>query len=81
MERQDRERKKIKLKMKIFDLYETDAIAVNDPGLKRVINLNSKLVLKTHGRIKGNFSATKINIVPLTFHGVLSIIHGNKDLS
>jgi small subunit ribosomal protein S7 len=49
--------------MKIFDLYELDGIVVNDPALKRVINLNSKLVLKTHGRIKGNFAATKINIV------------------
>jgi small subunit ribosomal protein S7 len=49
--------------MKIFDLYETDSIAVNDPGLKRVINVKPKLVLKSHGRKKGDFSQTKINIV------------------
>lgn len=49
--------------MKIFDLYELDEVVVNDPGLKRVINLNSRLMLKTHGKIRGNFSATKINVV------------------
>ena len=49
--------------MKIFDLYETEAIVVNDPGLKRVINISPKLVLKSHGKAKGNFSKTKVNII------------------
>jgi small subunit ribosomal protein S7 len=49
--------------MKIFDLYETDTIVVNDPGLKRVINTTPKLILKSHGRVKGDFSKTKVNIV------------------
>jgi len=49
--------------MKIFDLYETENIVVNDPGLKRVIALNPKLVLKSHGRAKGDFSKTKVDIV------------------
>ncbi len=49
--------------MKIFDLYECDSIVVNDPGLKRVINITPKLVLKSHGRAKGDFSRTKINVV------------------
>ncbi len=49
--------------MKIFDLYETDSIVINDPGLKRVINLKPKLILKSHGKAKGNFSKIKVNIV------------------
>lgn len=49
--------------MKIFDLYETDSIVVNDPGLKRVINLTPKTVLKSHGRIRGRFAQTKVNLV------------------
>lgn len=49
--------------LKIFDLYETENVVINDPGLKRVINLKPKLVLKTRGRIRGDFSKTKINIV------------------
>lgn len=49
--------------MKIFDLYETDGVMVSDPGLKRVINLTPKIVLKSHGRTRGKFANTKINVV------------------
>jgi len=49
--------------MKIFDLYDIDNVAVNDPGLKRVINLTPKMVLKSHGKAKGNLAKTKVNIV------------------
>jgi len=49
--------------IKIFDLYDLDNIVVNDPGLKRVINLKPKLVLKNHGRRKGSFAQTKVNVV------------------
>jgi len=48
---------------KIFDLYETEGIVVNDIGLKRVINLNPKLALKSHGRNIQKFGQTKTNIV------------------
>ena len=50
-------------KMRIFDLYETEDIIINDPGLKRVISLKPKTVLKSHGRVRGNFAQTKTNIV------------------
>jgi len=49
--------------MKLFDLYDCDAVVVNDPGLKRVINLTPKIMLKSHGRSKGKFSKTKVNLV------------------
>lgn len=49
--------------MKIFDLYETKEIQVNDLGLKRVITLDEKLVLKSHGRTTEKFGRTKMNIV------------------
>ena len=48
---------------KIFDLYETEGIVVNDIGLKRVINLAPKLILKSHGRNIQKFGQTKTNIV------------------
>ena len=35
---------------KIFDLYDLSAIEVKDMGLKSVINLVPKLVLKSYGR-------------------------------
>lgn len=62
MERQDREGKKINM-VKIFDLYDVDSVVVSDPGLKRVINIKPKLILKSHGRKHGDFSQTKVNLV------------------
>jgi len=48
---------------KIFDLYDVSAIQIEDPGLKRVINLTPKTMLKTYGRNTGKFAAAKINVV------------------
>ena len=51
------------MSFKIFDLYETENIEVKDFGLKKVINLKPKLVLKSHGRIKFDPSKSKVNVV------------------
>ena len=48
---------------KIFDLYDMAEISVEDPGLKNVINLKPKLMLKSHGRNIGKFGQTKVNLV------------------
>ena len=48
---------------KVFDLYDADGIAVEDQGLKNVINLKPKLILKTSGRNFQKFGQTKVNIV------------------
>jgi small subunit ribosomal protein S7 len=50
-------------KMKIFNLYSTEGIEVEDPGLKRYINLDQKLVLRSLGRSKQKFGKSKVNIV------------------
>jgi small subunit ribosomal protein S7 len=50
-------------KFKIFDLYDIEEINVEDPGLKPIINLQPKLMLKTHGRNATKFGQTKVNIV------------------
>lgn len=49
--------------MKIFDIYTTEEINVKDFGLKRYINLNVKLMLKSHGRHREKFGKAKINIL------------------
>tara|TARA_Y100000310_G_scaffold260387_1_gene269275 strand:- start:78 stop:674 length:597 start_codon:yes stop_codon:yes gene_type:complete len=49
--------------MKIFGLYDSSEVIVNDPGLKKVINLNAKLMLKSHGRIKWDPTRAKVNVV------------------
>jgi len=49
--------------MKIFDIYDISQIKIEDPALKRYINLNTKLFPKSHGRAQKRFEKAKINIV------------------
>ncbi len=49
--------------MKIFDIYSTENVKVEDPGLKRYLNLNEKLVLRTVGRARERFAKAKVNII------------------
>ncbi len=49
--------------MKIFDLYELKEVKVEDMSLKRVINLDEKLILKSHGRNVEKFGKIKVNVV------------------
>lgn len=55
---------KIKLpEFKIFDLYDLKDVKIEDPGLKSVINLKPKLILKSQGRNVQKLGQIKINIV------------------
>jgi len=66
------------MKFKIFDLYETEDIVVNDMGLKSVINLNPKLALKSHGRNIQKFGQIKINIVERLINRISVAGHRGK---
>ncbi|MBI2628665.1 30S ribosomal protein S7 [Candidatus Pacearchaeota archaeon] len=55
--------KNSKEELKIFDLYDINEVIVNDPGLKNVINLDYKLVIKSRGKIRERFGKTKVNII------------------
>ncbi len=48
---------------KIFDLYDLSEVHIKDPGLKNVINLQPKLILKSQGRNVQKLGQTKVNIV------------------
>jgi small subunit ribosomal protein S7 len=48
---------------KLFDKYDVSEIVVQDLGLKSVINLKPKLVLKSQGRNVVKFGQTKVNVV------------------
>ena len=51
--------------LKLFGLYDVSEVRVEDPGLKRYINLEPKLVVKSYGRIREKFSRGKINVIEL----------------
>jgi small subunit ribosomal protein S7 len=57
--------KKDPLAFKLFGLYDVSEIKIEDPGLKRYINLDPKLVIKSHGRIREKFSKGRINLIEL----------------
>ncbi len=59
-----KEEKKVdKKNFKIFDLYDVSDVKIEDPALKKVINLNPKLILKTQGRENEKFGQIKVNII------------------
>ena len=49
--------------MKGFGLFDVSEVRVEDPGLKKVVNLHAKLMLKSHGRIKWDPTRAKVNVV------------------
>jgi small subunit ribosomal protein S7 len=48
---------------KLFGLWDTSSVEVKDLGLKRVINLEPKLLVKSHGRSREDFCKTKVNVI------------------
>ena len=51
------------MQFKIFDLYDMKEVNVTDEGLKDVISLEPKLILKDCGRSSYKFGKVKVNIV------------------
>jgi small subunit ribosomal protein S7 len=49
--------------MKIFDMFDVDKVEIKDPALKKYINLEPKLIIKSHGRLRERFSKSKVNII------------------
>lgn len=56
---------KSKIEFKLFGLYDVSEVKVEDPGMKRYINLDPRLVVKSHGKIREKFSKSKINILEI----------------
>ena len=63
---------------KIFDLYDLSEISVRDNGLKSVINLQPKLILKSHGRNIQKLGQTKVNIVERLVNRLATAGHRGK---
>jgi small subunit ribosomal protein S7 len=63
---------------KIFDMYDISGIVVKDPGLKPVINLQPRLILKSHGRNVQRFGQTKVNVVERLMNRVAVAGHRGK---
>ncbi len=51
------------MQMKVFGKYSLEDVKVTDPGLKKVVNLSQKLLIKSHGRIKQDAAKSKVNVI------------------
>jgi small subunit ribosomal protein S7 len=63
---------------KIFDLYDVSEIEIKDPGLRRTINLEPKLILKSQGRNVVKLGQTKVNIVERLMNKLATAGHRGK---
>jgi small subunit ribosomal protein S7 len=59
------EKKPSELDFKLFDIYDVSDIKVEDPGMRKYVNLEPKLVVKSNGRIREKFSRGKINLLEI----------------
>ncbi len=66
------------MNFKIFDLYDLSEIKIVDEGLKSAINLEPKLMLKSHGRNVQKFGQLKVNIVERLINRVAVAGHRGK---
>jgi small subunit ribosomal protein S7 len=67
-----------KMNFRVFDLYDVSEIEVKDPGLKSVINLEPKLVLKSSGRHTEKYGKTKVNIIERLINRIGTAGHRGK---
>ncbi|MEM4625193.1 MAG: 30S ribosomal protein S7 [Candidatus Pacearchaeota archaeon] len=55
--------KKSDLNFRVFNRYDLSGVIISDPGLKNIINLEPKIVVKSRGRARDRFSKTNVNII------------------
>lgn len=51
------------MNLKLFGLYDSHELAVTDVALKPYINLEPRLIVKSHGRAIGKFGNAKVHII------------------
>ena len=63
--KEEEEKKKDLNGFKLFGIYDVSDIKINDPGMRKYLNLEPKLVVKSYGRIREKYSRGKINVLEL----------------
>jgi small subunit ribosomal protein S7 len=63
---------------KAFDLYDLSEVQVKDLGLKSVINLNQKLVIKSQGRNIKKYGQVNVNIIERVVNRLATAGHRGK---
>lgn len=63
---------------KLLDRYDVSEVEVKDSGLKRVINLEPKLMTKSYGRREGKFGQEDVNIIERLVNKIATAGHRGK---
>ena len=63
---------------KVFDKYDLSEIQVSDPGLKAVVNLEPKLILKSEGRNVVKYGQVKVNVIERLMNRLATAGHRGK---
>lgn len=66
------------LKFKAFDKYDLSEVKIVDEGLKNVINLEPKLLIKSHGRNLSKMWQTKVNVIERLMNRLATAGHRGK---
>jgi small subunit ribosomal protein S7 len=64
-EKSEKKEKKNPIEFKLFGIFDVSEIKINDPGMKRYINLEPKLLVKSYGRIREKFGKGRVNLLEL----------------
>jgi len=70
--------KKEGMVFKVFDKYDLSEIQVSDPGMKSVINLEPKLILKSEGRNVVKYGQVKVNVIERLMNRLATAGHRGK---
>ncbi len=69
---------KQRMNFKVFDKYDVSQIEIKDQGLKNVINLEPKLIVKSHGRNVVKYGQTRVNIIERLMNRLATAGHRGK---
>lgn len=67
-----------KTNFKAFDRYDLSEVEVKDAGLKAVVNLEPKLVVKSHGRNVVKYGQVKVNVIERLMNKLATAGHRGK---
>lgn len=63
---------------KVFDKWDTSEVVISDLGLKSVINLQPKLIIKSHGRNVSKMGQAKVNVIERLMNKLSNSGHRGK---
>lgn len=78
MTEQEQTQEKKGMAFKVFDKYDMSEISVGDPGLRAVVNLEPKLIVKSAGRNVVKYGQVRVNVIERLMNRLATAGHRGK---